>query len=84
MPRSKTTKPKFVKYGLGERDGILVRVQGVRVRMQDQDLGKLYILDPAVARELASALNYAAHHAERPTLPPEYMELMKKYEEPSD
>ena len=69
MTKIKGVRPKLVKYGEGERAGILVRVQGVNVRMQDQDAGKLYVFTPALARKLASALNYAAHHAERPTLP---------------
>lgn len=70
------SKIKAVPYGSGEREQLQVRTQGVKVRMQDQDMGKPYILDPLVARRLAAALTYAAHHAERPLLLPDQLKAL--------
>lgn len=72
----KKTKIKAIKYGGTDTEVLHVRAQGVRVRMQDMESGLLFQFDPVVARRLADALKYAAHHAEHIVITPEIKELL--------
>lgn len=67
----KLPKTKLVPFGPEANQKWNVRVMGNKVRLQDMETGSLYLLPPVLARLLADALKYAAHHAEVHEVPKE-------------
>lgn len=55
---------KNIKTGDGPTAVISVRPHGAKVRVHDVASGQIVMLSPDVARQLSSALMFAAKHAE--------------------
>jgi hypothetical protein len=64
----KLPKTKIIPFGLNENQKWNVRTMGNKVRFQDLETGRLYVIPPAIARALADNLKYAARHAEFTTV----------------